>query len=104
MELFHKGLDFDRLADEQAARIYEKLDETEVGTKEYRELQNQLGAFEIMKEKRRNGTITKAQWVMWVLDFLKSTTTLGLILTADFLLPRIIEKLKLNEGITRLFK
>lgn len=96
--------DFDELADKQAERIYKKLQKTEPGSKEYRELQNQLGAFEIMKEKRKSGKISKSDWAKFVFDFLKATVGLGLVLTADMLLPRLIEKLKLQEIVTRMFK
>lgn len=99
-----KKLNFDELADAQAKRILKKLNETEPGTREYRELQNQLGAFEIMKEKRRSGKLSKGEWIKWVLDFLKSTVALGLVLTADMLIPRLIEKFKINDVITRMFK
>lgn len=95
---------FDKLADQQAERILKKLNKTEPGTKEYRELQNQLGAYEIMKEKRRSGKLSKSEWTKYVLDFLKTTIGLGIVLTADALLPRVIEKLKLQEIVTRMFK
>lgn len=95
---------FEDAAEMQAERIYEKLEEVEPGTKEYRELQNELGAFEIMKEKRRQGKISVSEWSMFCAKFLLQTLMMGLVLTADWWIPRVSQRLKIEEMLTRFMK
>lgn len=101
---FNKKFSFEKAAERQAERIYEKLDEVEPGTKEYAELQREMGAFEIMKEKRRSGKISASEWCMFCAKFLASTVTTIGIMTADWWIPRISSRLKLEEWVTRLMK
>ena len=95
---------FEKLADAQAKRIYEKLEKTEPGSKEYRELQSQLGAFEIMKEKRNAGKISKSQWAKICVEFVFSTLIMLGAVTSDIWMPHAFEKLKLGEFATKTIK
>lgn len=86
--------------DNQRKRILEKLDKTEPGTKEYRELQAQLGAFDIMTEKQSNGGIKAAD----VLKFAGTMISTGLIITADQWIPAVGNKLRLSEFVSKLIR
>ena len=92
---------FENLADREAKRIYEKLAKTEPGSKEYRELQSQLGAYEIMKEKRNSGKVSKSQWQKMCLEFVFSTILMLGAATSDLWFPNVMQKLKLEETIVR---
>lgn len=89
-----------KLEEAEKRKIYEKLSKTEPGTKEYRELQAQLGAFEIMDEKRKSGSIKPVD----VFKFTGTLVTTGLVITADQWFPLVGQKLKLGEFAQKLFK
>lgn len=89
-----------KLEKEQKKRILAKLAETEPGSKEYRELQAQLGAYEIMDEKRRPGQVTLKDVTGWALGALG---TAGVVL-ADQFVPQVLSKIKLSDAAKRLFK
>ena len=86
--------------DKQRERIMEKLDQTDPGTKEYRELQAQLGAFDIMQEKKSCGSVTAADW----LKFAGTLVSTGLLITADQWFPAVTSKLKISEFVQKLFR
>lgn len=89
-----------KLEKEQRKRLLEKLQQTEPGSKEYRELQAQLGAYSIMDEKSRNGRITAKDVVGWSLAAL---STAGVVL-ADQFIPQVASKIKLGDMARKLFK
>ena len=89
-----------KLEKNEKKRLLEKLQQTEPGTKEYRELQVQLGAFSIMDEKTRSGKITAKDVVGWCLA---GVSTVGFIM-ADQLVPNVISKVKLGDAAKKLFK
>lgn len=91
---------FKKLADAQRARILAKLGETEPGTKEYRELQMQLEAFDVMEEKRSSGSIKAAD----VLKFAGTMLSTGLIITADQWIPAVGQKLRLSEFVSKIIR
>lgn len=99
-----KKFSFEAAAEKEAERIYEKLSKCEPGTKEYRELQSQLGAYEIMKEKRKSGVVSKSEWLKFILNFLATATLTGITLTADYWIPMLSSKLKIEEFVKRLVK
>ena len=99
-----KKFSFEAAAEKEAERIYEKLSKCEPGSKEYRELQNQLGAYEIMKEKRKSGVVSKSEWLKFVLNFLATAMLTGITLTADYWIPMLSSKLKIEELVKRLVK
>ena len=86
--------------EKEQKRIYEQMQKVDPGSKEYRELQTQLGAYEIMSEKRRSGKLTAKDW----LQFGATLTGTGLIIFADQLIPMAAQKLKLQEFATKIFK
>lgn len=91
---------FRRAADEQRKRILAVLNQTQPGTREYRELENQLGAYDIMEQKQREGTIQP-------IDLFKFTTNVlvtGLVLTADQWFPAVAGKLKIIDFATKLIR
>lgn len=89
-----------KLEKEQRKRVLEKLAETEPGTKEYRELQAQLGAYSIMSEKDRSGKVSIKDIVGWSLAGL---STIGVI-AADQLVPNVLSKIKLGDAAKKIFK
>lgn len=91
---------FKKAVDTQRKRILERLNSVEPGTKEYRELQNQLGAFDIMEEKQSSGTIKPADW----LKFGGTLISTGLIVTADHWIPTLGSKLRLSEFVGKIFR
>lgn len=91
---------FKQMANEQRARIFKKLAETEPGTQEYRELQSQLGAYDIMDEKQRCGKVTQADWF-------KFSTTAAItlaVLSADQWMPMVAGKLRIIEFGSKFLK
>lgn len=91
---------FKKLADAQRARILAKLDQTEPGTKEYRELQAQLEAFDVMEEKKSSGSIKPTD----VLKFAGTMLSTGLIITADQWIPAVGQKLRLSEFVSKIIR
>lgn len=91
---------FKKAAEAQRKRILEKLDTVEPGTKEYRELQNQLGAFDIMEEKQSSGNVKPSDW----LKFGGTLISTGLIVTADHWIPTLGSKLRLSEFVGKIFR
>ena len=89
-----------KLEQELRRRLLEKLAQTEPGSKEYREIQTQLGAFAIMDEKSKSGKISAKDIVGWTLTALSTAAVVG----ADQLIPRVDGKLKLSEMARKLFK
>lgn len=89
-----------KLEKEERKRLLEKLQQTEPGSKEYRELQAQLGAYSIMDEKSRNGRITAKDVVCWSLAAL---STAGVVL-ADQFVPQVMNKIKLGDMARKIFK
>ena len=89
-----------KLEKEEKRRLFEKLQQTEPGSKEYRDLQAQLGAYSIMDEKSRNGRITAKDVVGWSLAAL---STAGVVL-ADQFIPQVANKIKLGDMARKLFK
>ncbi len=89
-----------KLEKEQRKRVLEKLAETEPGTKEYRELQAQLGAYSVMSEKDRNGKVSIKDIVGWSLAGL---STIGVI-AADQFVPQVMNKIKLGDVARKIFK
>lgn len=89
-----------KLTKEERKRLLEKLRETEPGTKEYRELQMQLGAFAIMDEKYRNGKICAKDVIGWSLAAL---STAGVIV-ADQVMPNVLSKIKLGDAAKKIFR
>lgn len=89
-----------KLEKEQRKRVLEKLAETEPGTKEYRELQAQLGAYSIMSEKDRSGKVSIKDVVGWSLAGL---STIGVI-AADQFIPQVMNKIKLGDMARKVFK
>ena len=81
-------------------RLLEELGKTKPGTKEYAELQKQLGAFTIMQEKRSCGNVKPVD----VMKFTGTLLSTGLVITADQWAPRVIEKIKLSEFVQKIFK
>ena len=99
-----KRFSFEAAAEKEAERIYEKLSKCEPGSKEYKELQNQLGAYEIMKEKRKSGEVSKSEWTKFILSFLFTAVLTGITLTADYWIPMVSSKLRIEEMIKRMIK
>lgn len=91
---------FKKACDEQRKRLLEKLSATEPGTQEYRELQAQLGAYDIMDEKRASGRIAPTDW----LKFGATVATTAIVVTADQWIPAVASKLRLSEVATKLLK
>lgn len=89
-----------KMEKEERKRLLNKLAETEPGTKEYRELQVQLGAFSIMDEKSRNGKITAKDICSWTLAALST----GAVIAADQLIPQVGNRLKLGDMAKKIFK
>ena len=89
-----------KLEREERKRVLEKLAKTEPGTKEYRELQIQLGAYSIMSEKDRSGKVNIKDIVGWSLAGL---STIGVI-AADQLVPNVMSKIKLGDMARKIFK
>lgn len=89
-----------KLEKEQRKRVLEKLAETEPGTKEYRELQVQLGAYSIMSEKDRSGKVSVKDVVGWSLAGL---STIGVI-AADQFIPQLMNRIKLGDMARKVFK
>lgn len=89
-----------KLEKEERKRLLEKLQQTEPGSKEYREIQVQLGAFSIMDEKSRNGKITAKDVVGWSLAAL---STAGVVF-ADQIVPQVANKIKLSDMARKIFK
>lgn len=89
-----------KLEKTEKKRLLEKLAQTEPGSKEYRELQTQLGAFAIMDEKSRNGKISAKDVVGWCLTGVSTVLVVG----ADQLIPRVDGKLKLADMAKKVFK
>lgn len=89
-----------KLEKEERRRLFDKLRETTPGSKEYRELQAQLGAFSIMDEKARSGKITAKDVVNWSLAALG---TAGVVL-ADQFVPQVLGKIKLSDAARKIFK
>ena len=84
---------------EERLRILTVLQNTEPGTKEYRELQNQLGAYEIISQKMRDGKMTERDWI--TLGF--QLVTMGVIVYADQIMPNVIGKVRVWELGRKLF-
>lgn len=91
---------FKKAVDAQRKRILEKLNTVEPGTKEYRELQYQLGGFDIMEEKQSSGNVKPADW----LKFGGTLISTGLIVTADHWIPTLGSKLRLSEFVGKIFR
>ena len=91
---------FKKLETAQKERLYEALNGATPGTKEYRELQAQLGAFEIMDEKRKSGSV-KASDVLKFTGILIST---GALIAADAVVPNVAQKLRLGDFVSKLFR
>lgn len=89
-----------KMEKDEKRRLLEKLKELEPGSKEYREVQVQLGAYSIMDEKARSGKITAKDVCGWALA---GVSTVGFIL-ADQFVPNVISKVKLGDAAKRLFK
>ena len=89
-----------KLEKQEKKRLLEKLQQTEPGTKEYRDLQSQLGAYSIIDEKNRNGQVTIKDVVNWSLA---GIGTVGVVL-ADQFVPQVLSKIKLGEAAKKLFK
>lgn len=89
-----------KLEKQEKKRLLAKLAETEPGTKEYRDLQSQLGAYSIIDEKNRNGQVTIKDVVNWSLA---GIGTVGVVL-ADQFVPQVLSKIKLGEAAKKLFK
>ena len=99
-----KKFSFEAAAEKEAERLMKKLAKTEPGTKEYRELQNQLGAYEIMKEKRKSGVVSKSEWIKFIVNFVGTGVLTAATLTADYWIPRVSDKLRLGELVKRIIK
>ena len=89
-----------KMEKEELKRLLEKLSATEPGSKEYRELQSQLGAYSIMDEKARSGKITAKDVVGWSLAALST----GAVIAADQLIPQVGNRLKLGDMAKKIFK
>lgn len=88
-----------KLEKEEKKRLLEKLAQTEPGTKEYREIQTQLGAFAIMNEKDRSGKISAKDVCGWALAALST----GAVIAADQLIPQVGNRIKLGEMARKIF-
>ena len=89
-----------KMKKEEKTRLLKELSKTTPGTKEYRELQAQLGAFSIMDEKDRGGKVTAKDVCGWALAGL---STAGVIF-ADQIIPQVGSKIKLGDMARKLFK
>ena len=89
-----------KMKKEEKKRLLEELSKTTPGTKEYRELQAQLGAFSIMDEKDRGGKVTAKDVCGWALAGL---STAGVIF-ADQIIPQVANRIKLGEMAKKIFK
>lgn len=97
-EVFELANIIDKLEKEQKRRLLEELAKVKPGTAQYAELQKQLGAFEIMDEKRSSGKIKP-------IDAFKLGGTLvstALLITADQWAPNVLSKLKFSEFIQKI--
>lgn len=88
---------FNEKLDAQRDRILAKLDKTEPGSTEYKELQTQLERFDEITEKRNSGKITPSDW----LKFGGTMLSTGLLVTADQWFPAVASKLRISEFIKK---
>lgn len=89
-----------RAMQSEKERLAKALGSAKPGTAEYNEIQKELGAFAIMEQKDREGSMHAADW-MKLAGTLVST---GLIVTADQWFPQVASKLRISEFVTKLFK
>lgn len=91
---------FKRAADTERRRILIELRKTKPGTGQYRELQSQLGAYDLMEEKQNQGDIKPVD----VFKFGGNLFITGVVLTADQWFPAVASKLKLVDFATKLIR
>ena len=95
-----KKLSIKKLTDMERRRIQEKLATTEPGTEEYQKLLKAREQLEDIESKRRDGKVKSVD--VWK-AFLAIGSTIGIVL-ADFWIPAIGNKLRLQDFVKRLFK
>lgn len=91
---------FKRAADTERRRILIELRKTKPGTGQYRELQSQLGAYDLMEEKQNIGDIKPVD----LFKFGGNLFITGVVLTADQWFPAVAAKLKLVDFATKLIR